>query len=155
MREYEIIYLLKPDLPADATKALLEKVAEIVQKLKGHVLVKVDWGKRRLAYRIEKVKQAQYFYMLFLDEGTAVAEIERVLKYDDRVLRFLTVKLKDKVNVADRLAKPIPAPLPPEELHSYAMEEQRPMRPSGPRYRGGDSDEGPPSEGEDARAMES
>jgi|GEM_PF-1614492 len=143
MREYETIYLLKPDLPAETSKMLLDKVVDIISKQNGHVLIKTDWGKRRLSYRIEKFNQAQYFYLLFLDAGQAVAEIERILKLDDRVLRFLTVKLKDKVNVEDRLSKPLPAPLPPEEPHSYQMEEPRPMNRDrgGPsRYRGPDSD---------------
>lgn len=131
MREYETIFLLKPDLPLDVAKGLQDKITDIIKKTNGHVLAKADWGKRRLAYRIQKLKHAQYVYLLFLDEGASVAEIERILKLDDRVIRYLTVKLKDKVNVEDRLSKPVEAPLPPEEFHSHE-EEYRP--------RGGDRD---------------
>jgi small subunit ribosomal protein S6 len=90
------------------------------------VLSRADWGKRRLAYRIQKLKHAQYLYIQYLDAGPSISEIERILKYDDRVIRFLTVKLKDKVNAEERLAKPIEAPLPPEEFHSHEEEARGP-----------------------------
>lgn len=141
MREYETIYLLKPDLAPDQVKIIREKVADLVQKHQGHVLVQTDWGKRRLAYRIQKLKFAQYIYMLYLDSGSAVAEIERILKYDDRVIRFLTVKVKDKVNVEERLAQPVPAPEAPEEVYSYQAEDTR-SRYSGPPRRRSPEDMG-------------
>src|SRR5688572_8071623 len=122
MREYETIYLLKPDLPLEVAKGLQDKISEIISKQSGHVLSKADWGKRRLAYRIQKLKHAQYLYVLFLDAGHSIAEIERILKNDDRVIRFLTVKMKDKVNVEERMSKPIEPPLPPEEFHSHEEE---------------------------------
>ncbi len=135
MREYETIYLLKPDLSPDQVKTIGEKVADLVQKHQGHVLVQSDWGKRRLAYRIEKLKFAQYIYNLYLDSGAAVAEIERILKYDDRVIRFLTVKVKDKVNVAERLAQPVKAPEPPEEVYNSQPEDPRARHSGAPRRR--------------------
>jgi len=139
MREYETLYLLKPDLPLDIGKTLQDKLSEIVKKTQGHILSRADWGKRRLAYRIQKFRHAQYLYMQFLDAGQSVAEIERILKYDDRVLRYLTVKLKEKVNVEERLAKPVEAPPPPEEFHSPEMEEGRGGgRYDRPRHSGGD-----------------
>ncbi len=116
MREYESIYILKPDLPSDVLQTIQDKITEILKKQKGHVLHITDWGKRKLAYRIEKLTHGHYFYCLFLDEGTSISEIERILRNDDRVIKFLTVKLKDKVNAEDRLANPSTPPLPPEEL---------------------------------------
>lgn len=139
MREYETIYLLKPDLPGDVAKGLQDRLTEIIKKQEGHVLVQTDWGKRKLAYQIQKFRHAQYQYLLFLDRGNAISEMERILKYDDRVLRFLTVKLKDKVDIAQRTAKPVEAPPPPDEVFSREPEEPRGR---GPAPRGRHPDEG-------------
>ncbi len=116
MREYETIYVVKPDLPGDQIKSIQEKLKDIIGKASGHILHHVDWGKRRLAYRVEKFNQAQYLYLQYLDQGASVAEIERILKNDDRILKFLTVKVQEKVNKEDRIARTGEAPLPPEEL---------------------------------------
>jgi len=116
MREYETIYVLKPDLPQDQVTVLKDKVQDIIQKAEGKILHHVDWGKRRMAYQVEKFQQAQYLYLQYLDQGLAVAEIERILKNDDKVLKFLTVKVEEKVNVEDRLAQGGEAPIAPEEL---------------------------------------
>lgn len=116
MREYETIYVLKPDLPADQVKVLKDKVQDIIEKAEGKVLHHVDWGKRRLAYRVEKFQQAQYLYLQYLDKGASVAEIERILKNDDRVLKFLSVQVEEKVDVQERLARAGEAPNAPEEL---------------------------------------
>lgn len=123
MREYETIYVLKPDLPADIVKVLQDKLVSILAKEKGQVLVHTDWGKRKLAYRVDKFRHGQYLYLLYLDSGVSITELERILKYDDKVLKFLTVRLNDDVNVQERLATPVVAPLPPEEIGSYQAEE--------------------------------
>ena len=118
MREYETIYVLKPDLPAEQFIKIKEKVEETLKKGEGHIISHTDWGKRRLAYQVDKFRFAQYIYLQYLDQGGSVSELERILKYDDSVLKFLTVKLNDKVVVEERLAKkqePLP---PPEEIMS-------------------------------------
>ncbi|MCE9625610.1 MAG: 30S ribosomal protein S6 [Deltaproteobacteria bacterium] len=128
MREYETIYVLKPDLPADQVKTIQEKLSDIITKAQGHLLHHVDWGKRRMAYQVEKFAQAQYLYLQYLDQGASVAELERILKYDDRVLKFLTVKLQEKVNKEDRLARGGEAPQAPEEAFHEEPVYDRPPR---------------------------
>ena len=128
MREYETIYVLKPDLPGDQVKTIQEKLKDIIAKGSGHILHHVDWGKRRLAYRVEKFQQAQYLYLQYLDQGSSIAEIERILKYDDRVLKFLTVKVEEKVNKDERIAQAGEAPLPPEEVFHEEPTYDRPPR---------------------------
>ncbi len=123
MREYETVYVLKPELTSDLTQGLQEKIADIIQKQEGKVLSQADWGKRKLAYRVQKFRHGQYFYLQFLDKGAAISEIERILKYDDKVLRFLTVKVQDEVNVEERLSKPIPTPPAPEEYYQENLAE--------------------------------
>lgn len=118
MREYETIYVLKPDLPSEQLTKLNEKVSGIIQKAEGHVLFHTDWGKLKLAYDVKKFRFAHYFYFQYLDNGDSISELERILKYDDNVLKFLTVKLRDGVSVEERLAQPKEPPLSPVEIQS-------------------------------------
>lgn len=161
MREYETVYVLKPDLPADAVKGLQEKLAAIVQKQNGHVLVHTDWGRRKLAYPVEKFKFAQYIYFQYLDLGTSIAEVERILKNDDKVLKFLTVRLNDDVNSEERLAAAVAPPPPPEEFGYSEGDEGPPRDRGGGDYQRGGGDyrrpERPPFEGdrEPARGADS
>ncbi len=135
MREYETIYILKSDLPEEAIKSLQEKIEKIISKASGHILCHVSWGKRKFAYEIQKLKQGQYFYLQYLSLGNNLEELDRTFKYDDNVLRALTVKLKDKVDAEKRLASPVEAPpAPDEDSHDSSQHERRgPRRHRGPR----------------------
>jgi len=102
MREYETLYLLNPDVPSDKTEELNKKLSDVIQNQGGHVLTSFNWGKRRLAYRVGKNFYGVYVYMNYLASSDVVAEIERLLKYDDNIMRFVTMKLEDKVDVEER-----------------------------------------------------
>lgn len=102
MREYETLYLLNADAPSDKADELNKKLTDIIQSHSGHVLTSFNWGKRRLAYRVEKSFYGIYIYLNYLATSNVVAEIERILKYDDQTLRFVTMKLEDDVNVEER-----------------------------------------------------
>ncbi len=106
MRKYETILIAHVDLSEDELTTLIDRYCAVVTGQKG-ILVKVErWGKRRLAYLIKK--QARGFYILidYAGESAAVNELERNLKIDDKVLKFMTV-LKDNVVDADTLQKEI------------------------------------------------
>ena len=100
--EYETTYLIKPELPEDAVKAITEKVNGIIEANAGSVLTLDDWGKRKLAYPIQKHTRGHYFYVTYVCPPTLVAELERNLRIDDNLLRFLTVKVDDAVDVEAR-----------------------------------------------------
>lgn len=102
MREYETLYLLNPEMPSDKAEDLNKKILDAIVSQGGHVLTSFNWGKRRLAYRIEKSAYGVYVYVNFLGINQLVAEVERILKYDDNVFRFVTMKLEDDVNVEER-----------------------------------------------------
>jgi len=102
MKEYETIILIRPDSAESKSASLLEKVDGIIAKHAGTILQKNDWGKKDTAYRIDKYNQAFYHYYNYASDSGAVAEIERSLKLSDLALRFLTVKLTDKVDVEAR-----------------------------------------------------
>jgi small subunit ribosomal protein S6 len=94
LRRYETILIAHVDLSEDEQSSLIARYGTIVTDHKG-ILVKVErWGKRRLAYTIKK--QARGFYILidYAGESAAVNELERHLKINDKILKFMTV-LKD------------------------------------------------------------
>ncbi len=99
-RMYETIYIVKPDLVDEESKALSTKVQEIVASLKGDVKRLEDWGVRKLAYPIQKVARGRYMYLRFDGDASMVAELERRLRIDDRVVRYQTVKLEKDVTPA-------------------------------------------------------
>ncbi len=100
--EYETTYLIKPELPDDAVKAVLEKVTGIIENHEGSILLTDDWGKRKLAYPIQKHTRGHYFNVNYVSPPNLIAELERNLRIDDNLLRFLTVKIGDDVDVEAR-----------------------------------------------------
>jgi small subunit ribosomal protein S6 len=106
LRKYETILITHVDLSEDELATLIDRYCAVVTSQKG-ILVKVErWGKRRLAYLIKK--QARGFYILidYAGESAVVNELERNLKIDDKILKFMTV-LKDNAVDADALQKEI------------------------------------------------
>ena len=100
MRRYETILIAHVDLSEDEQSSLIARYGAIVTGQKG-ILVKVErWGKRRLAYVIKK--QARGFYILidYAGESAAVNELERNLKINDKILKFMTVLKDDAVDPA-------------------------------------------------------
>jgi len=99
LTEYETIYILKPDLTEDAVKGVSEKVNGIVTQYKGTLLDEDDWGKKKLAYPIARNSRGHYVRFHYAGPADLVAELERQLRYDDNLLRFLTVKMDYDVNI--------------------------------------------------------
>ncbi len=97
MKRYEVVAIVKSDLADDDLTAIIERSQAIITDRKG-VIAKVDkWGKRRLAYEINKQKDGFYFLIDFAGDGPIVAEMERSFKIDDRILKFMTVKKEGAV----------------------------------------------------------
>jgi small subunit ribosomal protein S6 len=101
-REYETIYILRPDIDAESAEKLGNRLSEVVSAdaTKGK-LTKVElWGRRRLAFDIAKHKRGVYVYMKYLGSGQTVAEIERSLRLTDGVLKYQTVLVANDVEFA-------------------------------------------------------
>lgn len=91
MRNYEIMYILKPDLEEEKTEQLVEKYSAIITNGGGE-LVSVDkWGKRRLAYEIKDLQEGYYVLVTFKSEPDVVKELDRVMKISDDMLRFMII----------------------------------------------------------------
>jgi small subunit ribosomal protein S6 len=102
MNEYELIYVARPQLAAPELESLSEKVSGLIAKQQGEVLVTEDWGRRKMAYPINKNEHGQYNYINFVAPAEAPIGIERLLGLDDSFLRYMTVRLGENVDVEDR-----------------------------------------------------
>lgn len=91
MREYELVFIIHPDLDENAVSETIEKVKGWITDGSGQI-TKVDlWGRRKLAYPIRKQKEGQYALVLFNAQPTFTAQLERNLRFLEPVMRFSVV----------------------------------------------------------------
>lgn len=102
--EYETVVILRPDLDDSDTRENIEKLETIIADNSGKMLLKDEWGKRKLAYPINNHLKGHYVLFNFLGPATAIDEIERKIRINDRIIRFMTVKLEDNVDIPAKLA---------------------------------------------------
>jgi len=100
MRHYETTYILRPNLGEDQFTEIIERTNAIVTDDDGAIIDIDRWGIKNLAYEIKKEVQGYYVYMNYAAHGTTVSEIERIFRIDDRLLRYLTIKLADAIDDA-------------------------------------------------------
>ncbi len=96
MRKYETFFIVDPDLPDETNSALDNKIQSIVASNGGEVLTYVPWGKRKLAYAIRKHTRGLYVLMEYAGGSQLVAELERNLRIDERILKFITIVLEER-----------------------------------------------------------
>jgi small subunit ribosomal protein S6 len=89
MREYELIFIVHPDLDETATNEVVERVKSWITEAGGTVNKVDPWGKRKLAYPIRKQNDGQYFFLQVEMAPTFIAEMERNLRFLEPVMRFL------------------------------------------------------------------
>ncbi len=97
MREYETTFIVQPEISDEGLQAICERLDGIVEKHGAVRLFYDDMGRRRLAYEIRNFQKGHYLTLFYLDDGKAVPELERALRLDDSVLRFLTVLANEDV----------------------------------------------------------
>ena len=103
--KYDVIYILNPNATTEEAAAVSAKVEQIVADTKGTVLKKDDWGKRRLAYLVQKHRDGHFvFYHLAIDTAT-VAEVTRNLRLMEPVIKFSVVK--DTISHLKAKVKPV------------------------------------------------
>ncbi|HPQ68753.1 MAG TPA: 30S ribosomal protein S6 [bacterium] len=104
MRKYELLYILKHDSAPEKTAAAREKINSVIES-EGGMLVNEDvWGKKKLAFEVRKYQKGIFILTHFLGEPSHIREIERNLKLNQEVLRYLTVKLTDKIDLEEEKA---------------------------------------------------
>jgi len=104
---YESTFICSPELSSEKVEELTSKVTKLVETSKGTVKTVQQLGKKRLAYPISKFREGNYVYMELAGEGDMVSAVENFFKFNDSVIRFLTVKVEEKKKVASKgQAKP-------------------------------------------------
>jgi len=93
---YETTFVTKTEMTDEALATLQEKLKGVVAQYGGELVLHEDWGKKKLAYAIEKEARGQYTYFVYTGKGDVVHEMERNLRLNDKVLRFLTVALGEE-----------------------------------------------------------
>ena len=99
MNQYETVFILTPVLSDEQMKEAVKKYEDQLTQNGAEIVHEENWGMRKLAYPIQKKSTGFYQLIEYKAEGTVIADVETELKRDERVLRFLTVKL-DKHAVA-------------------------------------------------------
>jgi small subunit ribosomal protein S6 len=105
MREYETVVITKPDLAETQFNQTGDKIKAIIEKRDGHLFFARDMGRKSLSYPIRKNTKGVYTCFDYAAAGQTVSEIERALRIDDGVLRFLTVVKREDVDVEARAAE--------------------------------------------------
>lgn len=96
MRNYEVLYVLRPELEEEAIDAVISRFEEIIAKSGGTVLKTDKWGKRRLAYEIKDQMEGFYVLTTFQAPKEASSELDRLMRIAEEVLRHLIVRLEEK-----------------------------------------------------------
>jgi small subunit ribosomal protein S6 len=96
IREYETIFILDPGLEEAKEKEEVDRVAKLIKDLDGSVIETERWGRRRLAYEIQKKRDGIYNIFRYNAPSTTVRELERKLRLNEKVLRVLTVVIDPK-----------------------------------------------------------
>ncbi|MCU0803470.1 MAG: 30S ribosomal protein S6 [Burkholderiales bacterium] len=104
MRHYEVVFIVHPD-QSEQVPAMIERYRGIVGARGGKIHRLEDWGRRQLAYPIEKVHKAHYVLMNIETDQEALDELEHAFKFNDAVLRHLVVKMKGAVTTPSPMMK--------------------------------------------------
>ena len=96
MNKYELAVVVSAKLEDEARAEVIEKVKTMITRFGGNVTDVDEWGKRRFAYEIQKMKEGFYYFIQFEAESSAPAEIESRIRIMDNVLRYLVVKNETK-----------------------------------------------------------
>lgn len=104
MRHYEIVFIVHPD-QSEQVPAMVDRYKSIVTARNGQIHRLEDWGRRQMAYPIQKVHKAHYVLMNIECDGETLTELEHAFKFNDAVLRHLTIKMKKAVTAPSPMMK--------------------------------------------------
>ncbi len=102
---YEIGFILSPEANEEDSKKVLETVTQIIKKAKGTVEKVDDWGRKPLAYPINKFKEGAYVFLTTDTDGATVLAVEKRLRQMEKVMRFLSLRLDERLKKSNKLTK--------------------------------------------------
>jgi len=103
-REYETIYILRPESTTDVIGQVNAKARAVIEAGGGRLLKVENWGKRKLAYEVQKQMKGVYLFFSYLGTAGLVEELERNLRLTDSVIRYYSVKMAENVDPAVRVS---------------------------------------------------
>jgi small subunit ribosomal protein S6 len=126
MRIYEELFIVKPDAPAEEVDAYITQVKEIITSGGGTIEKEEKWGTRKLAYRVQKYAEGVYVLLQFAALPETIHELERRMRVQDMVIKFITVRIDEKMKKIEkrrkhrekRAAKRPPPMAPPAMPHA-------------------------------------
>lgn len=124
MKRYETIYIINPTLDADSLGEVVTKFSDLIKRLKGYIVKVNEWGKRKLAYEVKRFDKGYYIVLDFCGLPEIVKELERNLKLDDRILKYLTVKIDEDVDPEDLTGKEQEKEDKIEDITNESIEEE-------------------------------
>ena len=101
MREFDTTFIVQPEISEEGREALILKLRGVLERTGAVPLEVEDMGKKKLAFEIKKFQKGHYLSLFYLDKGQSVAELERAMRIDESVLRWLTVRREDSVTDID------------------------------------------------------
>lgn len=104
-RNYEIGFILNPELDEEEEKKVLNSVLDVIKKNKGKVEKTDEWGKKKLAYPIKKHQDGIYYFLLVHMDSELIKKVETRLRLTEKIMRYITVKLDDQDKKANRLKR--------------------------------------------------
>lgn len=105
MRTYEELFIVKPDATDEEVNPLVDQLTGVITKGGGEIQKTDKWGRKRLAYRVDKYDEGQYILMAFTASPESVREIERRLRVADTVIKFITVRTDEMLKKLDKRQK--------------------------------------------------
>ncbi|MEQ5801014.1 30S ribosomal protein S6 [Halomonas sp. H10-9-1] len=105
MRHYEIVFMVHPD-QSEQVPAMVERYTSLVTENGGTVHRLEDWGRRHLAYPINKIHKAHYVLMNVECSGETLDEIENIFRFNDAIIRSLVVRCNEAITEASPMMKP-------------------------------------------------
>jgi small subunit ribosomal protein S6 len=104
MRHYEIVFIVHPD-QSEQVPAMIERYRSVIAQRDGKIHRLEDWGRRQLAYSVEKIHKAHYVLMNIECDHETLTELDHSFRFNDAVLRHLIVKMKGAVTAASPMMK--------------------------------------------------
>ncbi len=104
-REYEVGLIINPEASDEEVEKIKNSITDILKKGKGTIENVDEWGRKKLAYPIEKHNEGIYIFLKTFSPGNVLASVERRLKLTEKVMRFIILRLDDKMKKTNRLEK--------------------------------------------------
>ena len=103
MRNYEVVFVAAPTLTSEELESFINHIQTVVEGKNGK-LVKIDnWGKKSLAYKIKRFREAYYVVLSIEGDGGTIAEVERRFRVTDYIIRFISVRIDEDLKRSDKI----------------------------------------------------